>query len=210
MAASRSHDWEFDPGIDAINAPYTTAALGYYASLGLPTSERYEVLNMEVNKSWRWTRGDGKTLSEANGFTCTSTDLGRALREYEGRGGDPSGIHDVLADYGGETVPPRLLYKRAEQGAGYGMYDDEGNMISPGVAAADFVRELGVDQIAHRPAFGNPQLNLGSEHTISLNPDNVRSRFAAFDPWRRNTAVAASLGFLAPDLLAEELRNPQP
>ena len=38
----------------------------------------------------------------------------------------------------------------------------------------------------------------------SLIPDNIRSRFAAFDPWRRNSALAAALGVAAPDLLAEE------
>jgi hypothetical protein len=36
------------------------------------------------------------------------------------------------------------------------------------------------------------------------NPDNIRSRFAAFDPWRRNAAIAAAMGVAAPDLLAEE------
>ena len=35
-------------------------------------------------------------------------------------------------------------------------------------------------------------------------PDNIRSRFAAFDPWRRNSALAALLGVAAPDLLAQE------
>ena len=35
-------------------------------------------------------------------------------------------------------------------------------------------------------------------------PDNIRSRFAAFDPFRRNAALAAALGVAAPDLLAEE------
>lgn len=38
-------------------------------------------------------------------------------------------------------------------------------------------------------------------------PDNVlRSRFAAFDPWRRNALIAASMGVAAPDLLAAENR----
>jgi len=40
--------------------------------------------------------------------------------------------------------------------------------------------------------------------TMVMNPDNIRSRFAAFDPWRRNSALAAALGVAAPDLLAEE------
>lgn len=80
MAASRTRDWEFDPGIEALATPYTTAALAYYAALGIPTEARYEVLCREVHKGWNWKRGSGDGMQEANGFTCTSTDLGRALR----------------------------------------------------------------------------------------------------------------------------------
>ena len=46
------------------------------------TDTRYEVLNSAVNKGWIWQRGEGKGMSEANGFTCTSTDLSRALRRH--------------------------------------------------------------------------------------------------------------------------------
>ena len=35
-------------------------------------------------------------------------------------------------------------------------------------------------------------------------PDNIRSRFAAFDPFRRNAAIAAAMGAAAPDLLAAQ------
>jgi hypothetical protein len=35
-------------------------------------------------------------------------------------------------------------------------------------------------------------------------PENLRSRFAAFDPFRRNTAIATAMGVSAPDLLAQE------
>jgi len=34
--------------------------------------------------------------------------------------------------------------------------------------------------------------------------DLLRSRFAAFDPFRRNAATAAAMGVAAPDLLAKE------
>jgi len=39
-------------------------------------------------------------------------------------------------------------------------------------------------------------------------PENLRSRFAAFDPWRRTSAIASAMGVAAPDLLAEE-QNPK-
>jgi hypothetical protein len=45
-----------------------------------------------------------------------------------------------------------------------------------------------------------------SEYAV-FNPDKIRSRFAAFDPWRKTAAVAATMGVAAPNLLAEELRK---
>lgn len=36
----------------------------------------------------------------------------------------------------------------------------------------------------------------------NLNPENIRSRFAAFDPFRKTAAIAAAAGLAAPDLLA--------
>lgn len=39
-----------------------------------------------------------------------------------------------------------------------------------------------------------------------LNPaENVRSAFAAFDPWRRTAAIAAATGVAAPNLMAQEV-----
>jgi len=39
---------------------------------------------------------------------------------------------------------------------------------------------------------------------IPFTPEQVRSRFAAFDPFRKTAATAAAMGVAAPDLLAEE------
>ena len=79
MAASRTREWEFDPGIEAIEAPYTMAAMAYFGGpLGLDIEQRYEVLNREVNRKWNWNRGE----AQGNGFACTSPDLARALRRH--------------------------------------------------------------------------------------------------------------------------------
>jgi hypothetical protein len=43
----------------------------------------------------------------------------------------------------------------------------------------------------------------GTEFSV-LEPDRIRSRFAAFDPFRKSAAIAASMGVAAPDLLAKE------
>ena len=44
----------------------------------------------------------------------------------------------------------------------------------------------------------------GSKSYIVKDPENIRSRFAAFDPFRRSAAIAATMGVAAPDLLAAE------
>lgn len=80
MAATRERQMAFDPGIEGVAIPYTTAALAYFSDLGLPVSRRYEVFSLDAHKAWHWQRGDGSGMGEANGFTSTSGDLSRALR----------------------------------------------------------------------------------------------------------------------------------
>jgi carboxypeptidase C (cathepsin A) len=77
MAASRTREWEFDPGIEAIASPYTMAAMAYFGQqLGLDMGTRYEVLSRDTHRAWNWARGGEGRL----GFTSTSPDLARALR----------------------------------------------------------------------------------------------------------------------------------
>jgi len=82
MAASRTREWEFDPGIEAIAAPYGMAALAYFGEqLGLVSEERYELLSMEVHKGWNWNRKDvSGQEAKGNAYASTSDDLARALR----------------------------------------------------------------------------------------------------------------------------------
>lgn len=79
MAASRTREWEFDPGIEAIAAPYTMAAMAYFRDIGLDLETRYQVLNHEVNRGWTWSR-EGHQGSDRMGYASTSPDLARAMR----------------------------------------------------------------------------------------------------------------------------------
>lgn len=77
MGARKSRDWEFDPGLEAIFGPYAMASHAYMREqLGMQTDQRYEVLSMDVNKSWNWLQGESK----GNSYTSTSGALARALR----------------------------------------------------------------------------------------------------------------------------------
>jgi len=54
---------------------------------------------------------------------------------------------------------------------------------------------------------GVRMVNTNSPAIVVKDADQIRSRFAAFDPWRKTAATAATMGVAAPDLLAQELRK---
>jgi hypothetical protein len=62
--------------------------------------------------------------------------------------------------------------------------------------------------VSYPVKLANPKVindqEFGSKSFIVKDPDNIRSRSAAFDPWRINAATAAAMGVAAPDLLAKE------
>ena len=136
MAASRSRDWEFDPGIEAIAAPYTMAAHAYMSeTLGVDMQERYEVLSMDAHKQWNWNRGEDK----GNAFACTSPDLSRALRRNPHlRVLVASGHYDLGTPYSASDwslaqldVPPDVLSRVQHHyfDAGHMMYTREADMM---------------------------------------------------------------------------------
>jgi carboxypeptidase C (cathepsin A) len=135
MAASRTREWEFDPGIEAIAAPYTMAAHAYMSEqLGVDIHERYEVLSMDAHKQWNWNRGEQK----GNGYACTSPDLSRALRRNPHlRVLVASGHYDLGTPYSATDwslaqldVPAELLTRVQHHyfDAGHMMYTREADM----------------------------------------------------------------------------------
>jgi carboxypeptidase C (cathepsin A) len=136
MAASRSRDWEYDPGIEAIAAPYTMAAHAYMSeTLGVDMQARYEVLSMDAHKQWNWNRGEEK----GNSFACTSPDLSRALRRNPHlRVLVASGHYDLGTPYSASDwslaqldVPPDVLARVQHHyyDAGHMMYTRETDMM---------------------------------------------------------------------------------
>ena len=136
MAASRTREWEFDPGIEAIAAPYGMAALAYFGEqLGLASEERYELLSMEVNKGWNWNRGEAK----GNAFASTSDDLARALRRNTHlRVLVASGRYDLGTPYSASDwslsqldAPPDVLARVEHHyyDAGHMMYTREDDLV---------------------------------------------------------------------------------
>jgi hypothetical protein len=52
--------------------------------------------------------------------------------------------------------------------------------------------------------------NMSGLESVITDPSNVRSRFAAFDPFRRDVATATAMGVALPDLLAQPVNQYQP
>lgn len=73
-------------------------------------------------------------------------------------------------------------------------------------AIENILKERGYGSIA----YPNSIEGSGDISLMFVNPDRIRSRFAAFDPWRRDAATAAAFGVAAPDLLAKEKTEEPP
>jgi carboxypeptidase C (cathepsin A) len=136
MAASRTREWEFDPGIEAIAAPYTMAAHAYMIeTLGVDMPVRYEVLSEDAHKQWNWNRGEGR----GNSYACTSPDLARALRRNPHlRVLVASGRYDLGTPYSATDwslaqldAPPEVLARVTHHyfDAGHMMYTREADMM---------------------------------------------------------------------------------
>ncbi len=139
MAASRGHEWEFDPGIEALGAPYTMAANAYFAQhLGLTNTQRYEILSIDANKAWNWNRGEAK----GNSYACTSPDLARAMRRNPHlRVFVASGHYDLGTPYSASNyslsqldAPPDVLARITHHcyDAGHMMYTREDDLVQMG------------------------------------------------------------------------------
>jgi len=63
------------------------------------------------------------------------------------------------------------------------------------------LKDIGYNGILDKSGKGGGNI---SDVVIPFSPEQVRSRFAAFDPFRKTAATAAAMGVAAPDLLAEE------
>ena len=147
MAASRTREWEFDPGIEAIAAPYATAAMAYFGEqLGLDMEQRYQVLAREVGTAWNWNRG----TDQGNSYACTSPDLARALRRNpQLKVLAASGRYDLGTPYSASDwslaqldVPADVLARVTHRyyDAGHMMYTRQADLMQLKVDLADWMQ----------------------------------------------------------------------
>ena len=97
---------------------------------------------------------------------------------------NPQYSADYASRAGGNVIP---LQANLGKQAGWKEYDN-----------------LGIDELAGR-GYNSAYLPDGDESVaFVMKPEQLRSRFAAFDPFRKTAAIAATMGVAAPDLLAQE------
>jgi len=69
------------------------------------------------------------------------------------------------------------------------------------------VSKPALDYAEKKNLAGFDHANMYGDEIQVVNPERIRSTFAAFDPFRKTAATAAAMGVAAPDLLAQELRK---
>jgi hypothetical protein len=80
--------------------------------------------------------------------------------------------------------------------------------ITSGKDADILLRATGYDNVRSLGYTGHTlDRGAGRLWDVTTDTDQLRSRFAAFDPFRRTAAIAATMGVAAPDLLAQEQPN---
>jgi len=103
---------------------------------------------------------------------------------------NPETDMNVMADFFEANKIPQNL-QDLYAGGNYMMYETK--------PVVEYLKNKGYDSMRLRESTGDDY------PTIAVfDPESVRSRFAAFDPFRRNAATAAAMGVAAPDLLADE------
>jgi hypothetical protein len=103
---------------------------------------------------------------------------------------NPETDMDVMAEFFKKNdIPPKLQELYA--GGNYMMYETK--------PVVEYLKSKGYDSMRLRESTGDDY------PTIAVfNPESVRSKFAAHDPFRKDAATAIAMGVAAPDLLANE------
>lgn len=128
---------------------------------------------------------------------------------------------DIAKLYGKNTYPLKLrgeeltISDLTDEGHGHfaenlakklGLFDEADEFKNSDIRERELInalKERGIDRL--RVTDMSDMGGVQTQHALPAGSENVRSRHAAFDPFRRSTAIATSMGVAAPDLLAEEV-----
>ena len=200
-------------GLPAGNTPMDRANVMFPVDAYHGTNVDVSVLNPELAGTSGMARS-GKThgvwatdnMKNANRYTNASPEILKKYSDYVNRmSGNELSVNeynsllDLYRAESGSVVYPLKLNTTE-----FVLKEGKGRVTTN----REFAKEVGKNKdVSGGTIFNTRDLTPDSDaftHYFIKNPDNIRSRFAAFDPFRRNAALAAALGVAAPDLLAEE------
>jgi hypothetical protein len=84
------------------------------------------------------------------------------------------------------------------------------NLANPETGAYYLENEIISKSLKDLGYSGSIGMESGQSQLKIFNPDQIRSRFAAFDPFRKDVATATAMGVALPDLLAQPVNQYQP
>lgn len=206
---------EFDPNMAGVNTGNTFD--NNIFSTSSPESAAGYALN------WKYYRNTIKNSPEFKSITREENSLINKIGDLREAGND-KGVANIKARLDELTQQKTNIYNDFMAGR----LGSEGSSVYPlMVRSEDFLpyEAAGANWMrANRPAIDaaeqagysgaviknvkdNAGANLGTIADVhaTTDPSLFRSRFAAFDPFRRNAAIAAAMGVAAPNLLAEEV-----
>lgn len=177
--------------------------------------------------NWKYYRNTIKNNPEFKAITNEENSLLRSLGSYREQGNtkafdEARARLDVLADQKTNIYNDFMNGKLGSEGSSvyplmvrsseFLPYEANGlNWMKANRPAIDAAEAAGYSGALIKNVRDNAGANLGTIADVFATPDpaQFRSRFAAFDPFRKTAAIAASMGVAAPDLLAEESDKPK-
>jgi hypothetical protein len=185
-------------GLPANNTPEQRAkAMGWNNDVYHATPNDF--LKFDLKKA-----GEGTTITKGEKAVFSSSKPSVANEFVAGPYYNNNGVVDRFYPSGSNIMPLKI---RSDGSSIYDMFGRgyEENFVEQAIKDAKKSKD---DTVVFRkmrdPGFTTIGPGELSAIVASLKPDNIRSRFAAFDPFRKTAATAAAMGVAAPDLLAEE------
>lgn len=180
--------------------------------LGLPPNNTAEMRAQAMGFDINTTRFHG---SDQDIYAFDPAKFGKNDQGWYGRGvttdTDPE-IASAYANYN-ESPSGQVVYPLVSRGK-YMQWPEGQQPFSTARDAIQGTKDIqnlgyqGTQVTNDRDLYGSmPQF--GTEQ-VTFDPANIRSRFAAFDPFRKDVATATAMGVALPDLLAQPVNQVQP
>lgn len=178
-----------------LGLPVNNTAMDRANSMGFRTKDKMYHGTQEENIS-RFV----PTPHDESGILGTS--LARSPRVANFYAGGRESMPSV--ENAGNIMPVFVQGKKPQNFEKFVDYQIDNDLLKMGGSNIEDTRNA-IDYLEKKNLAGFDYKNLYGDEVQVVNPDRIRSVFAAFDPFRKTAAIAAAMGVAAPDLLAQEV-----